>query len=171
MGRLAVQKKVERLIHMMTFIKIPCELTIVGDGDSLSDLQKLVKSKKLRNVNFLGAKNSREIIKLFADNDVLLISSDKEGLSLVMLEAMAAGLPIIGTKVIGITELLSGIGVLVEEPYPQNFAKAIQAFVTDPERIQQISKKGIQKAHLYSWEVYNEKLDTVYEKVQKFCRK
>lgn len=169
-GRLAEQKKIERLINMMSFIKIPCELNIVGDGECRKSLQQLVTRLNLKNVQFLGSKNSSEIQEQFRLHDVLLIASDKEGLPLIVLEAMAAGLPIIGSRVIGITDLVADTGILVEAPYSENFAAAVQSLVVNPQLLQRLSQQSIQKARLYSWNQYNTKLAEVYKKVERFYR-
>jgi glycosyltransferase involved in cell wall biosynthesis len=71
--------------------------------------------------------------KYFAAFDLFVLSSRTEGLPMVMLEAMAAGIPIVATKVGGIPDLLSSReGMLVAPEDPRALAAAIRATLDDP---------------------------------------
>ena len=52
-GRLATQKKVERLIDMLPLVTVPCHLTIVGDGDERVALELRAKNLRLNNITFI----------------------------------------------------------------------------------------------------------------------
>jgi glycosyltransferase involved in cell wall biosynthesis len=79
-------------------------LIVVGDGAILGELKSQAASLGLgEDVRFTGSRN--DVPNLMSASDMYISSSYREGLSLAMLEAMAAGLPILATKV-GDTELL-----------------------------------------------------------------
>jgi len=164
-GRIAPQKRIERLIETMSKLSIPAHLSIIGDGPERDKLETLVKNLSLHNISFEGKKNDLEMQKYHRENDILLISSDKEGTSLVVLEAMAGGLPIIGTNVAGIQNLLRGVGVLVDEPYAENFAKEIEILWRHPERLLQLSEQSVTKAKQYAWPRFIDQIEQVYREV------
>ncbi len=164
-GRLDAQKRVERLIEAVSLLTIPVSLTLVGDGEKRRELEELTKRLKLSNVSFEGRKSGDALKAYYRDADVYLTPSDREGMSLVALEAMASGLPVIGSDVIGTRELIQGVGVLVGEPYPQNFAQAITALWEKPERLEELSQKSTAKARQYSWDILIKKFEALYKEL------
>ncbi len=167
-GRLSVQKRVEHLIEAVSRLSIPAHLTIVGDGEERSKLEEFVRKLKLTNVSFEGRKNDVEMQEYHRKNDVFLISSDKEGgTPLVALEAMASGLPVIGTNVSGIREFLQGVGVLVDKPYVENFAEAVEMLWFAPEKLVALSRQSVEKAKKYGWSRFTDQLEEVYRQALK----
>ena len=165
-GRIVLQKRVDRIIEAVAKLSIPVHLSIVGDGYERKKLEHLVKKLHLSNVTFEGQKTSAEIINFHKKNHALVISSDEEGTSLVMLEAMAAGLPIIGTNVKGIDELTKGVGILVDEPYVENFSIAIKELWSNPKKLEILSKQSVEKAKQYSWTRFIKQLEAVYSSIK-----
>ena len=162
-GRLAIQKKVERLIEAISLLKFPAKLIIVGDGEDRLKLELLTEKLKLKNVTFVGKKYGEELREYYQHADVFAISSDKEGMPLVVLEAMASGLPIVGSNVLGIRELVKGTGILVDKPDGEGFAKAITRIYENPQLIQKLSLKSQKKARQYSWKLVANQFIEQYE--------
>lgn len=85
--------------------KMPAKLLLVGDGPEMTIVCKLVSELQLEgSVLFLGKQDNLE--ELYALSDLLLLLSEKESFGLVLLEAMACGVPCIGTNVGGIPEVI-----------------------------------------------------------------
>jgi glycosyltransferase involved in cell wall biosynthesis len=84
---------------------------------------------------------------------------------LTVLEAMAAGLPIVGSDVIGIRELVKGVGVLVENPSPETFAKALTELHDKPESLQELSVLSRETAEQYSWDKLVKRLEYIYDEL------
>lgn len=83
------------------------EVHIVGDGSQKANLEKFAKDNNL-SVIFYGSVTDRDqLFSLLADSDVFIIPSLTEGMPRALLEAMAVGLPCIGSNVGGIPEVLS----------------------------------------------------------------
>ena len=165
-GRLAIQKRVDRLIEAVALVKSKVEVTIVGDGEDREKLKNQVKSLNLKNVTFVGRKSGKELLDYYFNSDLFLITSDKEGMPLVVLEAMAAGLPIIASDVTGLRELVSGTGILVK-PVAETFAHAIDKLSANKQELLKLSQKSSKKAHEYSWSKVSERIVKIYEEVQK----
>lgn len=164
-GRLDIQKRLERLIEVVALLKIPAELTFVGDGELRSELEALVRERGLTNIKFVGKKLGDELRAYYRDADVFVTSSDREGMSLVVLEAMASGLPIIGSNVLGTRELVGGAGILVDEPYPKGFADAIIKLAEDKQQFQNLSARSIERAEQHTWKKLVIKLEEVYKSI------
>ncbi len=160
-GRLTNQKRIDRVIKAVGKMNAPVHLTVVGDGEDRNDLEELANVVAKDKVTFVGEKKPQYVREYYKDSDIFVIPSDKEGMPIVMLEAMAAGLPVVGSNVLGIHELLYGVGVLVNNPSPETFARAITELQNDSERLLDLSNKSVQCAKKYSWE----KIVTMIEKL------
>jgi len=87
-------------------VKIPAKLLLVGDGPEMKVVSDLVNELGIREkVLFLGKQENLE--ELYAISDVMLLLSEKESFGLVALEAMACGVPCIGTNTGGIPEVIT----------------------------------------------------------------
>ncbi len=116
-ARLVGLKRHDRLILAMERLAdLPCRLTIVGDGPERDRLEELAgRSGQSDRIEFVGERD--DVPDILATSDVFALASETEGLSCSILEAMAAGLPIVATKVGGNHELVeSGVnGFLVDD--------------------------------------------------------
>ncbi|HSE61328.1 MAG TPA: glycosyltransferase [Candidatus Saccharimonadales bacterium] len=166
-GRLSPQKRVDRLVGAMAELGDRATLTIVGDGERKASLEQQVAKMGLTNVTFTGYKSPVEIREYFAAADVFVIPSEREGMPLVVLEAMAAGLPIVGSNVTGIRELVRGVGALVNDPSPAMFAEALNGLFAVPEELTRMSRKSIQTARTYTWSRVSDDFKKVYTEVAK----
>ena len=165
-GRLTVQKRMDRIIYAMKKIRIPAELTIVGDGEDMKKLKSLTKKQDIKNVTFVGAKNHQEIRKYHNWADVFVLPSEKEGgMPLVVIEAMAAGLPVVGSNLLGVRDVINGVGVLVEPAEPTEFARTLETLYNNPKKLKDCSKKSVSCASQYTWAKSAHDIIKVYEKV------
>jgi glycosyltransferase involved in cell wall biosynthesis len=127
-ARLISTKNHASFIQAFAMIKPHCPLAkavIIGNGELENNLKNLVKSLKLENdIIFTGfiPKASR-YFKIF---DCFVSNSTKEAFGLSILEAMAAKLPIIATRIGGIPEVVDNTGILIEANNIQTCANAMQ---------------------------------------------
>jgi|SRR6516162_7102669 glycosyltransferase involved in cell wall biosynthesis len=111
-------------------------LDIIGDGPARGELLALREDLSLGDrVCFLGER--MDVAGCLAACDLFVLSSETEGLSLTLLEAMAAGLPIVATAVGGNREVVveGETGLLVPAKSPQALAHAIRCLLCDPARL------------------------------------
>lgn len=97
------------------------ELRIIGDGPLEQKLRK--KASPLKNVKFLGYRT--DIAQQLAESDVLISVSHREGLPRNVMEAMAAGKPVIGTNIRGTWDLVKATGLLVKPGDKVAFKRAV----------------------------------------------
>lgn len=90
-------------------------LLLVGDGELRSELEQVVQSVGLgTRVHFLGW--IEDLLEIYAKLDLVIVTSLNEGTPVVLIEAMAAGLPFVATSVGGIADLVVGPGHVVRDP-------------------------------------------------------
>ena len=164
-GRLVPQKNLPLLIDAISLMKEPIELSIAGEGEDKEKIVNLINKHKLKNVNLLGTKTQNELMSLYARHDIFILPSEKEGFSLAMLEAMASGLPIIASDVIGMNDFIDNCGILVKEPSADNYAKVLDNLSKDKSQINKMGKNAYEKAKLFSWEAVVDQLEIKYKEV------
>lgn len=121
-------------------------LTIVGEGTCRKDLETQIARLGLADrVCLLG--DRKDVPEILAECDVFALSSVAEGIPLTLLEAMAAGLPIVATRVGGVGEVVAdGVtGTLVEPGKPGVLARALRSYVEDASRRGQHGDAGRQR--------------------------
>ena len=107
----------------------PCTVVLAGDGSEGPALRRQARDLGL-DVRFLGVRGDVE--RLLARADVVVLPSLTEGLSNAVMEAMAAGRPVVATDVGGTAELLRGRGVLVPPGDPMALADGLHTLLSDP---------------------------------------
>ena len=149
-GRFSPQKNVPRLLQAMARVDAPVELVLVGDGEERPHVEQLIEKLGLDNVRLVGAAHGADLLEWFRWGQAFVLSSDKEGLPLALLEAMAAGLPIVATDVPGTHELLDGYGILTGLE-PEELAAGITRLARDPALRAELSERGRRHAERHTW--------------------
>ena len=143
-GRLAHEKGVSVLIRSLIKLKqegVAYELTLVGDGPERRELEKLVASQGLQaNIIFHGYADQNTVRQKLLASDIFVLPSFAEGVPVSFMEAMASGVPVVGTNVGGVSELIEhGVTGLVVPPADEASLKlAINRYINDPDLRQQV---------------------------------
>lgn len=142
----------KRLDYFLEAARIVCEVMprvhflIVGDGPLRSELEDRARQLGLlsNSVQFLGSR--QDVAELLAALDIFVLSSEREGLPVSMLEAMAASKPIIVTSVGGIPEVIQNgyNGILVSPHNPSALANAIMDLIENNATREAIAQQGYQ---------------------------
>lgn len=110
-GRLAPAKGQHVLLHACALLRargLRFRLTLVGDGEDRQSLQDTCQQFGLEDcVIFAGALNQTEVRETMLQSDIFVLPSMAEGIPVVLMEAMALGLPVVSSPVNGIPELIS----------------------------------------------------------------
>jgi len=120
---------------------------LVGGGEREAFFRKKVGKLGLGdNVIFLGER--RDVPQILAASDIFVLSSNWEGLPRSIIEAMMAGLPVVATRIGGVSELVEDevTGFLVPPKDPDALAEALQKLIADPELRRRMGEAGREKA-------------------------
>jgi glycosyltransferase involved in cell wall biosynthesis len=133
-GYLIPHKGVQVLIKALALLKkegIVLFLTIVGDGYYKGELQRLCESHKLNEqVTFTGEKNPSQVAELLGEHDAMVHPSFMESFGIVMVEALASGLPVLSTFNGGAEGILSPeTGILVKPNDSAAIAEGIKELI------------------------------------------
>lgn len=147
--------------------KVDVELVWVGDGKHRPEVETLARGTNCpERFHFTGNLAGPECVRTELDKaDVFLLASRTEGLPRAMIEAMARGLPCIGSSVGGIPELLPE-----ECLVPPNDSRALAAKITqlvrDPKKMEALSVRNLRKAEEYREEVLSGRRTEFYARVR-----
>ncbi len=124
-------------------------LVLAGHGRLLEEMQKLASDLGIINlVHFLGQRN--DIPALMRASVATILASEQEGLPRSVMESLSMEIPVIGTKIRGIQELLEGgCGLLVEVGDIEEIAKAMAWILDRPEEAKAMGKQGRERMAAY----------------------
>lgn len=165
-GRLEREKGLNYLLLAMKIIltRFPnVKLDIIGDGSALNELKNLSKKINISNsVNFFG--KFVDVIPFYNKMDIFVLPSILEGFGIVLLEAMASGIPIVATNVDGIREVVINMssGLLVPPKSPKAIADAISNLIENPQLRDNLVKEGLNRAKEFDVKEHVMKLDRLY---------
>ncbi|VVB53036.1 Glycosyltransferase Gtf1 [uncultured archaeon] len=131
------------------------EFVIIGEGDLEQNLKEQVKMLGIeKNIKFMGYMPHEKLPEIYANSSVFVLPSQNEGMSNTIMEAMAAGLPVITTETGGSKELIKdGInGKIIKQNNSQEIADAIISYAQDKNKIMSHGHSSREKALNMSWE-------------------
>jgi glycosyltransferase involved in cell wall biosynthesis len=176
LGRLVPRKGVEDAVRALTVL--PDTELVVAGGPAAQDLARDPEASRLRElardigvadrVQMLGAVERADVPALLRSADVALCLPWYEPFGIVPLEAMACGVPVVGTAVGGLLDtVLPGVtGTLVEPRRPYLVAAAVQELLDDPARRRAMGRAGATRARtLYSWDRVAAEHERVYSQL------
>lgn len=168
-GRFVHQKGHTVMLDVMAEVlkQIPgALLLIIGDGPEHASLKDKAHELGIeRNIRWAGCLSQDNLFSYYSIMNVVVMPSLYEGFGLVAAEAMAAGLPVVGTRVDGLAEVIEdGVtGVLVDCGDVHSISKAIIEIVRDPKRAGAMGSRGRERVkRLYSYETFATKQVYLY---------
>ena len=154
-GRLEPRKGHDSLIKAMAIVckELPHASLLIAGHDPWAygpTLQALINQSGLHGrVRLVGFHN--DVASFLADINVFAFASRSEGFGQVLIEAMAAGKPVVASRIPPLTEIVTEdeTGLLADPDDPQAFANAILWLLTHPEQANQIGKRGQERVYDY----------------------
>lgn len=138
-------------------------LVLVGDGPLLDEVRAFAREKLGERCRFIGFR--QDVPRLLRISTALVLPSIQEGLPRCVLEAMAMGVPVIGSDIRGTRDLLQGgAGVLVPARSPCALAAALEELLTRPELRDALAQAARQRILEYDLGVVLQRHERLYEK-------
>jgi len=166
-SRLVKKNGIDDLIKAGQYLDFDFKILIIGIGEQEKELKDLTKKLGIQDkVIFKGQVEYGELPKYYALADVFVRPSLSEGLGNVFLEAMACGLPVIGTEVGGIPDFLKDreTGLFCETKNPQSIAQKIRQISNNEQLRKTLSKNGLKLVQeKYDWNLIAKKMNKIFK--------
>jgi len=148
-------------------------LLIVGDGNEKKSLEDLVQGLGIKDkVEFAGAIAHNNVLAFYQRANIFVLPSLNEGMSNVMLEALAVGLPVVATDTGGTKELLTNNvnGLIVKMKDSNDLAEKIEKLILNPTLEKTMSLESRKLAETLSWEKVAGEYEEIYVKTSNLGR-
>jgi glycosyltransferase involved in cell wall biosynthesis len=168
-SRLIARKGLDTLITALARLQHPdLSLDIAGDGPIRASLEHLAVSMGVADrVRFHGFLDPRDLARLRAQADIFVLASVAESCSMALLEAMAAGLPLIATNVGGTIELVEHgyNGLLVDPHNADALVAALETLARDPAQRQRFAAANrLLVRERFSWNSIARQYESLFER-------
>jgi len=171
-GRLEERKGLGHLLkayHRLRKRKVDARLLVVGAGPKLREYKRYVGLRGIRDVEFLGRVSDEEKVRYFASADIYCApNTGQESFGIVLLEAMAAGVPIVASDIHGFKRVVERNvqGLLVEPQNPRALAAALYTLARDADLRHEMGDAGRARAPEFSWDRVTERIVDYYYEVR-----
>ena len=168
-GRLSAEKQIERIKPVLEEIPDAC-LALVGDGPYRNQLEKIFENTQ---TNFIGYLSGEELASAYASGDIFLFPSSTETLGLVLLEAMAAGCPVIGANKGGIPDIINdGVNGCLYDPDgvdqgKSSLIEAIKKILNNNTKKENMRIEARKESEKWNWNQATLQLKKYYEETLK----
>jgi glycosyltransferase involved in cell wall biosynthesis len=169
-GRLSVEKGFDQLITVADRLMragLNIDLIIVGDGEERDRLQNMIRTLGCTDrIQLLGHRS--DTIELYEAMDIFVLSSLREALPNVVLEALAMEVPLVATRVAGVPQVIEhdSNGLLIAPGNIDELSTSLAQLAVDPELRQRLRANGRRTVEdRYSFSVRMEKIKSIYDRV------
>jgi len=168
-GRLDKRKGIFYLLKAFDDISktLSCRLIIAGDGPEKKAAEQWVSENKTKNIHFLGYVENDRLPDIYRSADIFCSpATHGESFGVVLLEAMASGLPVVAFANKGYQEVLGdGIsGEFLVPPYDlKSLTSKLKCLIKDKNLRRKLKLKSLEKAQKYSWEKIGPRILHVYK--------
>ncbi len=162
-GRLSAEKQIERLRPVLEAMP-QASLALVGDGPHRQQLERVFEGTASTFVGYLAGE---ELAAAYASADAFLFPSSTETLGLVLLEAMAAGCPVVGANRGGIPDIVTdGVnGCLYDPDQPQSLEAAVRRLLGNANQRRDLREAARLEAERWGWAAATAQLRGYYHQV------
>lgn len=169
LGRINWKKGLDRLIPALRYLE-GVHLAVAGNDDDnyRTKLDKLAsRSGVSGRLTFTGPVYGEEKIRLLEAADVFVLPSYSENFGIAVLEAMAAGLPVVVTPEVGLSREVSGAGAgLVLNGDSGVLGRGIKALLADPVRLKEMGERGRElAARRFAWRGIAQEMGKIYQQI------
>jgi len=168
-SRLVKKNAISDVIKSLEYLPDNFKFLVLGLGEELDNLKFLAKEKKVYDrVIFVGQVDHKDLPKYLHISDIFIRPSLSEGLGNSFLEAMVAGVPVIGTEVGGIPDFLEDgeTGLFCEVSNPKSIAEKVELLLNNDElrkKIIENGKKLVEEKH--DWVKISQDMKNIFNKL------
>ena len=168
-GRLSVEKGVSVLLKSLKMLSQKKKVVLIGDGILSKSLKSQAKDIQ-HDILFTGWIEHEELIQYIQRSKIVVVPSLSEPLGVVVIEAMACGVPVIGSNTGGIPDMIKHgyNGWLVKPNNPKSLANLIDRVLSQEDDLKEIIQAAIETANQFSKKSFNIDIVKFFEK---FIRK
>jgi glycosyltransferase involved in cell wall biosynthesis len=162
-GRLSAEKQIERIRPVLEALP-QSRLALVGDGPHRQQLERVFEGTA---TTFVGYLAGNELASAYASGDAFVFPSSTETLGLVLLEAMAAGCPVVGANRGGIPDIVNDgtNGCLFDPDQPNSLITAVQRLLGNPATRAELRRAARLEAERWGWAGASSQLRNYYRQV------
>jgi len=162
-GRVSAEKEIDKIKPVLESIP-EARLAIVGNGPARDELETLFANT---NTNFVGYLHGEELGAAYASSDAFIFPSSTETLGLVLLEAMAAGCPVVAARRGGIPDIVTdGVnGYMFNPDDSQGAITATRRLLAHKEESEHLRQNARVEAEKWSWSSATLQLSNFYQGV------
>lgn len=164
-GRLAAHKNVLLAVEAMALLPRNVVLRIVGTGEMHDRIAQRISELGLTNVRLEGQLTQPELAASYRKATLVVMPSSREGMPLVLLEAMASGAPVVCSALPELIDAGGDAVAPVESLTPQDLAGELSRLLNDPSARTRLSRAGRRRAYGYSWAAVSAAVEDVYQQV------
>ncbi len=170
-SRWSSYKGLDRLLEAYQLVKQKqpdVGLVICGKPESgQPEIERLVRVAQQQDKNIItpGFVSDEDLSAIYSAASVYVHPSLYEGFGIMILEAMAAGVPVVTSNVSSLPEVVGDAGLLVDPKNPSDIAQKIEQILSDPEQALRLKNKGLERVKQYSWRKMAEQTLAVYQEV------
>ena len=167
-GRLERRKGFKYLLGAFARLKWSwpnIRLLVVGPGSLDDDSARMIGERNIQDVLFTGAVSEEEKVRYYKTADIFCTpATGRESFGVVLLEAMAAGKPIVATEIAGYSSVITHgrEALLVPPKSEEGLADAIATLLKDPGLARRLGDNGSARAHEFNWETIAGRVEDFY---------
>lgn len=141
------------------------QLDLVGGGSLEASIRDLVRQLRLSNVNFMGVVSREAIGRAYDRGDIFVNASNLDNMPVSVLEAFAAGTPVVTTEPEGMKYIVQHerTGLLSKPGDPSGLAKNIMRVLKEPQLAEQLTQNAFEESKRYRWTAVREQWLSIYE--------
>ena len=153
-GSLQVRKNIERIVAAFESVSGSLDLVLAGGEGFGADriVRRIEESPARPRIRMTGHVEDQVRATLYAEAEALVFPSLEEGFGLPVVEAFAAGLPVVASNVSAVAEVAGDAAVLVDPLDAEAIAGALERLITDSALRTELRAKGLARAQRFSWE-------------------
>lgn len=170
-GRISFEKNIDKMLKALSIVKQRginhVKLVLVGDGTAMAHLNTLVKSLGIPElVKFVGAVPNEMVKSYYHISDIFAFTSTSETFGMVIIEALASGLPVLAVKAPGAVDIITdGVDGMLVEDDESEFAARLELLVKNREFRKRLSKGAFCTAQHYSTDHISGQMLNLYQRL------